>query len=165
MANNVSDSLQIPRPTAIVIIGFLAYIFFFSDRKPTPPSPDPPVPVVPSDPTDPAEPLPPATSDAPQELLQLVATCRVLASALDAGEFTDTAQVHEAWVCVDRHALAGESLSSAAKAWASAAERKVQAAIGQTGATEAAVMTPELAGRASQAFRQLADELEAAGKF
>lgn len=128
----------------LVIAGLVAFIVWNQNKQPVPsppgPSPNPAV-VVPS-----------------EEAVQLAATCRVLALAVEAGACKTGSDVAMAWGYADEFAFAGKPLSSQAMEWSRQAGRRIQAAAGETGPTPA-TLTSQTRSAVVQELRLLSKEL------
>lgn len=128
----------------LVIAGLVAFIVWNQGKQPNPSPPGPapsPVVVVPQ-----------------EEAVQLAATCRVLALAVEAGGCKTGSDVAMAWGYADEFAFAGAKPSDSAMSWSRQAGRRIQTAAGETGATPA-TLTPQTRAAVVQELRKLSVEL------
>lgn len=129
----------------LVIAGLVAFIVWDQNQQqpnPSPPGPAPnPAVVVPQ-----------------EEAVQLAATCRVLALAVEAGGCKTGSDVAMAWGYADEFAFAGAKLSDSAMSWSRQAGRRIQTAAGETGATPA-TLTQQTRSAVVQELRKLSVEL------
>lgn len=128
----------------LVIAGLVAFIVWNQNKQPNPsppgPTPNPAV-VVPR-----------------EEAVQLAATCRVLALAVEAGACKTGSDVAMAWGYADEFAFAGAKLSDSAMSWSRQAGRRIQTAAGETGSTPA-TLTPQTREAVVRELRGLSVEL------
>lgn len=128
----------------LVIAGLVVFIVWNQNQQPSPsppgPAPNPAV-VVPQ-----------------EEAVQLAATCRVLALAVEAGGCKTGSDVAMAWGYADEFAFAGAPLSSQALEWSRRAGRRIQTAAGETGSTPA-TLTSQTRSAVVQELRLLSKEL------
>lgn len=126
-----------------VIIAIMGFMLWSQYQKPAPTPGPAPAPVV---------------SVPKEEAVQLAATCRVLALAVEGGACQTGSDVATAWGYADEFAFAGAALSPQAMDWSRQAGRRIQTASGETGAAPVA-LTSSSRSAVVNALRELSREL------
>jgi len=139
----MSDTPRQDNTVLYIVIAIMGFMLWSQYQKPAPAPGPAPAPVV---------------SVPREEAVQLAATCRVLALAVEGGAMSTGSDVATAWGYADEFAFAGAALSPQAMDWSRQAGRRIQTAAGETGAAPVA-LTPSSRAAVSEALRGLSREL------
>ena len=139
----MSDTPRQDNTVLYIVIAIMGFMLWSQYQKPAPAPGPAPAPVV---------------SVPREEAVQLAATCRVLALAVEGGAMSTGSDVAMAWGYADEFAFAGAPLSPQAIDWSRQAGRRIQTAAGETGAAPVA-LTASSRAAVSEALRGLSREL------